>query len=88
MYIELFADFSDKILHKAFYVSLFITIHVSARLLQYRMYQVRSSSSGQPLNFRLCDTRGIEETQNTDANDIAYLLEGNVPEGYQVCICI
>ena len=48
------------------------------------MYQVRSSSSGRPLNFRLCDTRGIEENQNKDTNDINFLLEGNVPQGYQV----
>lgn len=50
---------------------------------QYRMYKVRSSLSGQPLNFRLCDTRGIEENQTTDASDVNYMLEGNVPEGYQ-----
>ena len=51
--------------------------------LQYRMYRVRGSS-GQPMNFRLCDTRGIEENQEMDANSVSYLLEGNVPEGHQV----
>lgn len=49
---------------------------------QYRMYQVRSSSSSEPLKFRLCDTRGLEETQGVDANDVTYLLDGNVPDGY------
>ena len=50
------------------------------------MYQVRSSSSGKPLNFRLCDTQGLEEGQGIDAHDIVYLLDGNVPDGYQVII--
>ena len=48
------------------------------------MYQVRSFSTGKPLNFRLCDTRGLEESQGIDAHDIAYLIDGNVPDGYQV----
>lgn len=50
---------------------------------QYRMYQIRSTETGKPLNFRLCDTRGLEENQGIDANDISYLLDGNVPEKYQ-----
>lgn len=49
---------------------------------KFRMYQVRTSSR-KTLNFRLCDTRGLEETQGIDAHDIVYLLEGNVPAGYQ-----
>lgn len=49
---------------------------------KFRMYQVRTSSR-KTLNFRLCDTRGLEETQGIDAHDIVYLLEGNVPDGYQ-----
>ena len=48
------------------------------------MYQVRSFSTGKPLNFRLCDTRGLEESQGIDAQDIAHLIDGNVPDGYQV----
>ena len=48
------------------------------------MYQVRRSASGKPLNFRLCDTQGLEESQGIDAHDIAYILDGNVPDGYQV----
>lgn len=48
----------------------------------YSSYQVRSCSSGKPLKFRLCDTRGLEETQGIDANDVSFLLDGNVPDGY------
>ena len=48
------------------------------------MYQVRRSASGKPLNFRLCDTQGLEESQGIDAHDVAYILDGNVPDGYQV----
>ena len=48
------------------------------------MYQVRRSISGKPLNFRLCDTQGLEESQGIDAHDVAYILDGNVPDGYQV----
>ena len=48
------------------------------------MYQVRSFSTGKPLNFRLCDTRGLEESQGIDAHDIAHLIDGQVPDGYQV----
>ena len=52
--------------------------------LQFRMYQIRSLNTGKPLRFRLCDTRGLEENQGIDANDISYLLDGNVPDKYQV----
>lgn len=50
---------------------------------QYRMYQIRSMDTGKPLNFRLCDTRGLEENQGIDSNDISYLLDGNIPDKYQ-----
>ena len=36
------------------------------------------------MKFRLCDTRGLEDGQGIDANDIAYLLDGNLPDGFQV----
>ena len=48
------------------------------------MYQVRRSASEKPLNFRLCDTQGLEESQGIDAHDVTYILDGNVPDGYQV----
>lgn len=50
---------------------------------QYRMYQIRSMDTGKSLNFRLCDTRGLEENQGIDANDMSYLLDGNIPDKYQ-----
>ena len=52
--------------------------------MQYRMYQVRTKSSAKPLKFRLCDTRGLEDSQGIDAHDLTFLLDGNVPDGYHV----
>ena len=48
------------------------------------MYQVRRSASGKPLNFRLYDTQGLEESQGIDEHDVDYVLDGKVPDGYQV----
>ncbi|KAK3576750.1 hypothetical protein CHS0354_005589 [Potamilus streckersoni] len=48
----------------------------------YRQYQVRCGLNGQVLKFRLCDTCGIEETKGPSLTDLDYLLEGNVPDGY------
>ena len=48
------------------------------------MYPVCFSKTGQPLNFRLCDTRGLEDCQGIDGNDVSYLLDGNLPDGFQV----
>ncbi|KAH3823361.1 hypothetical protein DPMN_125160 [Dreissena polymorpha] len=39
--------------------------------------------SGSKLNFRLCDTRGIQLTQEFDMVECNYLLEGNIPEFYE-----
>ncbi|XP_060580071.1 interferon-induced protein 44-like, partial [Ruditapes philippinarum] len=50
---------------------------------KYRMYRVRGSALTKPMKFRLCDTRGIEENQGMDGTELNYLLEGNVPNGYQ-----
>ncbi|KAK3577662.1 hypothetical protein CHS0354_000090 [Potamilus streckersoni] len=50
---------------------------------KYRMYQVRSTASSKPLPFRLCDTRGMEEAQGLDASEISFIIDGNVPDGYQ-----
>ncbi|XP_052705624.1 interferon-induced protein 44-like [Crassostrea angulata] len=49
---------------------------------QYRSYQVRNCPSGKPLNFRLCDTRGLEEGQGIEAQDVCYILDGNTPDKY------
>ena len=47
------------------------------------MYKVRSTS-GKHLKFSLCDTRGLEDGQGIGANDIGYILDGNLPDGFQV----
>ncbi|XP_052286647.1 interferon-induced protein 44-like isoform X2 [Dreissena polymorpha] len=45
----------------------------------YEVY-VRSAAS---LNFRLCDTRGLEVTQGLESLECNYLLDGNIPDFYQ-----
>ncbi|CAG2189894.1 unnamed protein product [Mytilus edulis] len=49
----------------------------------YRMYQIRNGETGKPMHFRLHDTRGIEADQGVDANEMAYLLDGNIPDRHQ-----
>ncbi|XP_053376755.1 interferon-induced protein 44-like [Mercenaria mercenaria] len=48
----------------------------------YTPYLVRVRS-GANLNFKLCDTRGLEESQGLDVLECNYLLDGNIPEYYQ-----
>ncbi|XP_060566680.1 interferon-induced protein 44-like [Ruditapes philippinarum] len=48
----------------------------------YTQYKVKVKS-GAPLNFRLCDTRGLEESQGLDVFECNYLLDGNIPNYYQ-----
>ena len=48
------------------------------------MYQVRNGGTGKCLNFRLCDTRGLEEDQGLDSHEVCYLLDGNIPDKYMV----
>ncbi|XP_067680289.1 interferon-induced protein 44-like [Haliotis asinina] len=48
----------------------------------YRKYKVRSSETGKPLKFRLCDTRGLEEAQGMDATDVVAILDGHLPDKY------
>ncbi|XP_056001626.1 interferon-induced protein 44-like [Ostrea edulis] len=48
-----------------------------------RKYRVRDPSSGQYLNLRLCDMRGLEESEGVKTQDIALVLDGNIPEHYQ-----
>ncbi|XP_062610137.1 interferon-induced protein 44-like [Saccostrea cucullata] len=49
---------------------------------QFRAYQVRNGPSDKPLNFRLCDSRGLEEGQGIETKEMCYLLDGHVPEKY------
>ena len=60
--------------------------HGLSLFFQYRMYQIRSGTSGSPLNFRLCDTRGIEDDQGLDPHEINYFLDGNISDRHQVKI--
>ncbi|XP_053376730.1 interferon-induced protein 44-like [Mercenaria mercenaria] len=48
----------------------------------YTPYKVKVRS-GATLNFRLCDTRGLEESQGLDVMECNYLLDGNIPNYYQ-----
>eukprot|EP00105_Crassostrea_gigas_P032065 XP_011454941.1 PREDICTED: interferon-induced protein 44-like [Crassostrea gigas] len=49
----------------------------------YRQYKVKDFSNGKFLNFRLCDTRGFEEEFALDAQEISFILDGNIPDRYQ-----
>ena len=55
---------------------------------QYRKYQIRNGTSGKALNFRLHDTRGLEADQGMDAHGMCYLLDGNLPDRFQVHIFV
>ncbi|XP_078607811.1 interferon-induced protein 44-like [Branchiostoma floridae x Branchiostoma japonicum] len=51
---------------------------------KYRPYEVRAEPDGEALCFRLCDTMGLEEANTgLHLDDLSYLLDGNVPDGYQ-----
>lgn len=51
---------------------------------QYRQYKVKDISKGTFPNFRLCDNRGFEEEFALDAQEISFILDGNIPDRYQV----
>ncbi|XP_072562779.1 interferon-induced protein 44-like isoform X2 [Paramormyrops kingsleyae] len=53
--------------------------------LKYRTYQVRAGRGGQPLAFLLCDTMGLEATDDggVKIEDIENILKGYVPDKYQ-----
>ncbi|KAH3795421.1 interferon-induced protein 44-like [Dreissena polymorpha] len=48
----------------------------------YNPYEV-NVRSGAKLNFRCCDTRGLEINQGLDILECGYLLNGNIPDYYQ-----
>lgn len=52
--------------------------------IKYRKYNIKDYSSGKTLKIRLCDTRGIEEDFAVDTQEMAYILNGNIPDRYQV----
>ncbi|XP_050406201.1 interferon-induced protein 44-like isoform X2 [Patella vulgata] len=47
---------------------------------KYRCHQLRNNSTY--LSIRVCDTRGMEETQGIDPCDWTALLDGHVPDRY------
>ncbi|XP_076099517.1 interferon-induced protein 44-like [Mytilus galloprovincialis] len=49
----------------------------------YRMYQIRNDVSGNPLNLRLHDTRGLEGDHGIDDHTLCCLLDGNLPDRFQ-----
>nr|XP_023693740.1 interferon-induced protein 44-like [Paramormyrops kingsleyae] len=53
--------------------------------LKYRTYQVKAGRGGQPLSFLLCDTMGLEATDDggVKTEDIVSILKGYVPDKYQ-----
>ncbi|XP_053403864.1 interferon-induced protein 44-like [Mercenaria mercenaria] len=51
--------------------------------LKYRMHSVQGTALTKPMKFKLCDTRGIEQNQGIDGTEVNYILEGNIPNGYQ-----
>ncbi|XP_078309375.1 interferon-induced protein 44-like [Crassostrea virginica] len=49
----------------------------------YRQYKIKDHSSGKFLNLRLCDSRGFEENFALDAQEMSFILDGNIPDCYQ-----
>ncbi|KAL3867701.1 hypothetical protein ACJMK2_040568 [Sinanodonta woodiana] len=49
---------------------------------KFSKYPVISSITRQPLNFRLCDTRGLESGNLMTAENLRILLEGHLPDKF------
>ncbi|XP_061167742.1 interferon-induced protein 44-like [Saccostrea echinata] len=49
----------------------------------FRKYRIRNPGTGRYLNLKLCDTRGLEESFGIKTQDVAYILDGHIPEHYQ-----
>ena len=73
------------------FVNAFSTHHTPSvpvqfvQCFQYTPYIIRARTGGS-LPVRLCDTRGIEETQGIDILECNSLLEGHIPEYYEVSV--
>ena len=82
-------SFSIHILRDVFFFANVIklweafSINISHFIFQYRQYKIKTSS-GNFLNFRLCDTRGFEEEFSMDMQEMSFILDGNIPDRYQV----
>ncbi|KAJ8313253.1 hypothetical protein KUTeg_009170 [Tegillarca granosa] len=49
----------------------------------FRIYDIQQASSRYRMNFRLCDTRGLEQGEGFAGEELSYLLNGNIPDRYQ-----
>lgn len=49
---------------------------------KFRNYDVKKGRSGPPLNFKLCDTKGLEIDEGIDPAEFSYILDGNMPDKY------
>ncbi|XP_052678117.1 interferon-induced protein 44-like [Crassostrea angulata] len=49
----------------------------------FTKFRISDPSTGTYLKFRLCDMRGLEETMDVKSEDIAFLLDGNLPNKYK-----
>lgn len=65
-----------------------ITIHAPSGSAEqsltsrYRAYKLRCADSETPLNFRLCDTRGLEEDRGIDREDVRAILDGKIKDNH------
>lgn len=49
---------------------------------KFKNYDVRKGRSGPSLNFKLCDTKGLEIDDGIDPAEFSYILDGNMPDKY------
>ncbi|KAG2461691.1 IF44L protein, partial [Polypterus senegalus] len=58
---------------------------VSSLTKKFRTYSIKSGREGKMLPIILCDTMGLEETNNSgmDLEDICSIVNGNIPDRYQ-----
>uniref|UniRef100_A0A8W8LPR2 TLDc domain-containing protein n=1 Tax=Magallana gigas TaxID=29159 RepID=A0A8W8LPR2_MAGGI len=47
---------------------------------KFKNYDVKKGRKGQPMNFKLCDTKGLEIDDGIDPVEFCYILDGNMPD--------
>jgi len=58
-----------------------------ATTFQYKPFTMRSKK-GSNLHFLLCDTPGLEDNFGLEAVEANFLLDGHVPEFYEVYVTL
>uniref|UniRef100_K1RB26 Interferon-induced protein 44 n=1 Tax=Magallana gigas TaxID=29159 RepID=K1RB26_MAGGI len=53
------------------------------KISELRKYRIRNRETESYLNFRLCDTRGLEEEMSMHLQDMALLLDGHLSDQYK-----